>query len=82
MLWTMRPRTAPLTDRKPAPKGGRLRKAPPRRVDPVLAALALAPMDDEPVTPEEAEALGVARADSAAGRVVSHDDLRRELGLP
>lgn len=39
-----------------------------------------APLDDEPETEEER--LGVAEAleDLAAGRVVSHEDVRREFG--
>jgi hypothetical protein len=39
-----------------------------------------APPDDEPLTDEDREALREAREDIAAGRMVSMDDLRRELG--
>jgi hypothetical protein len=46
---------------------------------PALRALALAPMDDEPMTDEDRAALEEARADVAAGRVVSHAEARRRL---
>jgi PHD/YefM family antitoxin component YafN of YafNO toxin-antitoxin module len=37
------------------------------------------PLDDEPLTDEERESLREAREDFAAGRVVSMEDLRRDL---
>ncbi|MBW3629314.1 MAG: hypothetical protein KY464_08460 [Gemmatimonadetes bacterium] len=40
-----------------------------------------APVDDEPETEEERAAVAEARADLAAGRVHSHEELKRELGL-
>jgi len=40
-----------------------------------------APTDDEPETEEERAAVAEAEADLAAGRVVSHDEIRREFGL-
>ena len=43
------------------------------------AALA-APPDDEPVTGGDAESITRARADLAANRIVSHEDIRREFG--
>lgn len=46
---------------------------------PALRALALAPEDDEPLTDEDRAALDEARADLAAGRVVSHAEARRRL---
>ena len=49
--------------------------------DPVAAALANAPMDDEPVTPSEAEAIAEGKRDVAAGRVISEAELRESLGL-
>lgn len=49
--------------------------------DPVLRALALAPVDDEPETPEEREAVEKAREEAARGEWISHEDLKRELGL-
>ena len=40
-----------------------------------------APIDDEPETDEERAAVAEAREDLAAGRVVSHEQTRRELGI-
>lgn len=40
---------------------------------------AAAPVDDEPVTPEDEAALAEAYADVAAGRLFSHDEARRRL---
>lgn len=40
--------------------------------DPLLHTLVAAPEDDEPESPEEAEAVQEAREDLAAGRVMSH----------
>lgn len=47
--------------------------------DPILVALANAPEDDEALTPEEEAAIEEGLADIAAGRVVSHEDVRRRL---
>ncbi|MFL5816517.1 MAG: hypothetical protein ACJ76L_02845 [Conexibacter sp.] len=52
-----------------------------RRNDPFLRYLDAAPIDDEPLTPEEEAAIAAGRTDAAAGRVVSFDDLKRELDL-
>jgi len=41
--------------------------------------LAEAPIDDEPETPEEAAAVAEAWEDVRAGRVVSHDEVKRRL---
>ncbi|MBI3979616.1 MAG: hypothetical protein HY331_15655 [Chloroflexi bacterium] len=49
--------------------------------DPVLRALATASVDDEPETEEERLAVEEGKADLAAGRVVSLEDVKRELGL-
>lgn len=38
------------------------------------------PEDDEPLTAEEREALAESHADIAAGRTISLDQLKRELG--
>jgi hypothetical protein len=47
--------------------------------DPLARRLDGAPLDDEPLTDEDREALREAREDLAAGRIVSMEDLRREL---
>ena len=51
-----------------------------RTRDPLARRLDAAPLDDEPLTVEERESLREGREDVAAGRVISMDDLRRELG--
>ena len=48
--------------------------------DPAAAALAKAPMDDEPVTDREAEAIEEGELDFERGEVVSAADLRAHLG--
>jgi Trk K+ transport system NAD-binding subunit len=50
------------------------------RRDPVVVAFRDAPLDDEPVTPGEEEALAEADRDIAAGRTISLEELKRELG--
>ena len=50
-------------------------------MDPVASALANAPMDDEPVTPDDAEAIAEGERDVENGRVVSATELRVRLGL-
>jgi len=47
--------------------------------DPVLRALERAPLDDEPLTDEDAQALEEALADRDHGRVFSHEEVRRSL---
>jgi hypothetical protein len=47
--------------------------------DPLTVLLDNAPLDDEPVTPEEEEAVAEARADIARGEVISAEQIRREF---
>lgn len=49
--------------------------------DPVLRARALALIDDEAETPEEAAAVAEGIADLERGDVLTTEQLRRELGL-
>lgn len=49
--------------------------------DPVLQARALAPLDDEGETPEEAAAVAEGLADLERGDVLTSEQLRRELGI-
>lgn len=51
-----------------------------RREDPMLQALANAPEDDEPWTDEDEAAVAEGRADIAAGRTVSLEEMLREHG--
>ncbi len=47
--------------------------------DPVLRTLLNAPLDDEPETEEERQAVQEAKEDVASGRVVSQEEARRRL---
>lgn len=49
--------------------------------DPITAALAKAPLDDEPVTPEDVDAIAEGERDVKDGRVVTAAELRVRLGL-
>lgn len=40
-----------------------------------------APWDDEPLTADDKQAIAEANADYTAGRVVSQEELRQELGI-
>jgi hypothetical protein len=40
-----------------------------------------APIDDEPVTADDVEAIALSQRDVQEGRVVSHDDVLREFGI-
>ena len=47
--------------------------------DPFLAAMQRAPIGDDPVTPEEEALIQEGLDDLAAGRVVSHEEVRRRI---
>jgi hypothetical protein len=49
--------------------------------DAAFRAAMSAPLDDEPVTAGDAEAIAHARRDVQAGRVVPHDEILREFGI-
>jgi predicted transcriptional regulator len=51
------------------------------RDDPVVVAFRDAPMDDEPWTDEDEAATKEADADFAAGRTVTHEEIKREFGI-
>jgi len=50
--------------------------------DPLARKLLSAPIDDEPETEEERRGVQEAREDLTAGRITSHEEIRREFGLP
>ena len=54
-----------------------------RMVDPVTAALRNAPMDDEPETVEEKQAVAEARdwLNERGGKGISHQEAMRRVGL-
>ncbi|HXW15390.1 MAG TPA: hypothetical protein VEN79_12855 [Terriglobia bacterium] len=51
-------------------------------LDPVSRSLAGAPVEQQPVSPEEASALDQARASLESGQGISHEEILREFGLP
>ncbi len=50
-------------------------------LDPVSRAIAHDPIDDEPVTPEEEEALAEAREWSRHNKCIPHEQVLAELGI-
>jgi hypothetical protein len=50
-------------------------------VEPLSRSLALAPVEEEEITPETAAALDRARASLARGEGAPHDEIRRDFGL-
>lgn len=50
-------------------------------LDPVSVALANAPIDDEPVSEEEAREIAEARTSIARGEGIPHEEVLREFGL-
>jgi len=50
-------------------------------VEPLSRSLALAPVEDEEITPETAAALDRARASLSRGEGIPHEDILREFGL-
>ena len=49
--------------------------------DPVARSLAMAPFDDEPDDDDFDGGLTEARRDAREGRLISHQEVKRELGL-
>ena len=58
-----------------------LRSVRDESADPVRYALDHAPLDDEPETEEERQAVEKGKADLKAGRVYTMEEAKRELGL-
>lgn len=50
-------------------------------VDPLAVALANAPVDDEPITAEEEQALAEAREALTRGEGIAHEEIMKEFGL-
>ncbi len=49
--------------------------------DPVAHSLAHAPVDDEPIVPEEIREIAAARASLDRGQGISHEEVLAEFGL-
>jgi len=58
-----------------------LRYITSRHEDPLIRRLESAPLEDEEISTEEEAAAAEGRADIAAGRVFSLDEVKRNLGL-
>jgi hypothetical protein len=70
-----------LLDMLPAEKLNAVRSLLEVLVEPLVRSLALAPVEEEDITPETAEALERARASLARGEGIPHDEIRREFDL-
>lgn len=70
-----------LLDLLPAEKLNAVRSLLEVMVEPLARSLALAPVEDEELTPETAAALDRARASLARGEGISHEEMLREFGL-
>jgi hypothetical protein len=69
-----------LLDMLPAQKLNAVRSLLEVMVEPLARSLALAPMEEEEITPETAAALDRARASLARGEGISHEEILREFG--
>jgi hypothetical protein len=70
-----------LIDILPAEKLNAVRSLLDVMVEPLARSLALAPVEEEELTPETAAALERARASLASGEGISHEEILREFGL-
>ena len=70
-----------LLDLLPAAKLNAVRSLLEVMVEPLARSLALAPVEEEEITPETAAALDSARASLARGEGIPHEEIRREFGL-
>jgi predicted transcriptional regulator len=72
-----------LVDRVPDDEAERVREVLEAviegRADPKLLQLATAPWDDEAVTPEEEAAIAEAMDDIKQGRLIPHEEIKREF---
>ena len=70
-----------LLDLLPADKLSAVRRVLEVMVEPLARSLALAPVEEEDITPEAAAALDRARASLACGEGIPHEEMLREFGL-
>jgi len=70
-----------LLDMLPAQKLNAVRSLLEVMVEPLTRSLALAPVEEEAITPETAAALDRARASLARGEGIPHEEILREFGL-
>jgi hypothetical protein len=70
-----------LLDRLPADKLHAVRNLMEVMIEPLARSLALAPVEEEELTPETAEALERAKASLARGEGIRHEEILSEFGL-
>ena len=70
-----------LLDMLPAAKLNAVRSLLEVMVEPLARSLALAPVEEEEITPGTAAALDRARASLACGEGIPHEEVLREFGL-
>jgi len=70
-----------LLDMLPGDKLNAVRSLLEVMVEPLSLSLALAPVEEEEITPETVAALDRARASLARGEGIPHEEIRREFGL-
>ncbi len=70
-----------LLDMLPAEKLNAVRSLLEVMVEPLARSLAMAPVEEEELTPETAEALERARVALARGEGIAHEDILREFEL-
>lgn len=70
-----------LLDLLPAAQLNAVRGLLEAMVEPAQRSLALAPVEEEEITPETAAALDRARASLARGEGIPHEEILREFGL-
>jgi len=70
-----------LLDMLPAEKLNAVRSLLEVMVEPLERSLAMAPVEEEEITPETAAALERARASLARGAGITHEEILREFGL-
>lgn len=70
-----------LLDMLPPEKLNAVRSLLEVMVEPLARSLAMAPVEDEEITPETAAALERSRASLRRGEGIPHDEILREFGL-
>jgi hypothetical protein len=70
-----------LLDLLPAAKLNAVRSLLEVMVEPLARSLTLAPVEEEELTPEAADALERARASLSRGEGIPHEEIFREFGL-
>ncbi len=70
-----------LLDMLPTSKLSAVRSLLEVLVEPLARSLALAPFEDEEITPDTASALEEARTSLARGEGIQHEEILREFGI-